>query len=80
MPAECWLVAGELGLRADERMRWWYADDDLEMQARQRGPVGVVGGTGLELGELSSALSAEQQRWAVEARELFVRKWGCQPW
>lgn len=83
VPAECWMLPGELGLRADERMRWWYADDDLEMQARRYGAlglVGVVGGTGLRLGDPSSYLSEEQQRWAAESRELFVSKWGCQPW
>lgn len=80
VPAECFMLAGELGLRADERLRWWYADDDLEMQARQRGPVGIIGGTGLRLAEPSTELSAEQQRWAVEGRELFARKWNRQPW
>lgn len=80
VPAECFMLVGEQGLRADERMRWWYADDDLELQARQRGPVGIVGGTGLRLAEPSTVLTDEQRAWADEARALFVAKWNRQPW
>ena len=39
----CFMVGLDFGLRCDPRFRWWYTEDDLEMQARQLGPVGLVG-------------------------------------
>lgn len=79
VPGACWMLAGESGLRADTDFRWWYSDDDLEMQARQVGGVGVIAGTGLVSG-LDSIMSAEKAQWAVEDRERFRQKWGHLPW
>lgn len=31
----CWLLDTETGLRPDERYRWWYGDDDLDLRARR---------------------------------------------
>jgi glycosyltransferase involved in cell wall biosynthesis len=31
------LLKGELGLRFDERMRYWYSDDDLDWRSREHG-------------------------------------------
>jgi hypothetical protein len=80
VPAECFMLRGELGLRADERMPWWYCDDDLEMQARQHAPVGVIGDTGLRTAEPSTYLTNEQHQQAAESRDLFTTKWNRQPW
>jgi glycosyltransferase involved in cell wall biosynthesis len=43
MTGWCFVVRGSSGLRADERLRWWCGDDDLEQQALQggRGTVAV---------------------------------------
>lgn len=38
------ILPGERGLRADETMRWWYCDTDLDWQARQSGGTVVVPG------------------------------------
>lgn len=81
VPATCFMVAGELGLRFDEQFRWWYSDDDLEMQARTLGPVGLVGGCGVVATHPEGHyLSEGQARWAVEDRAKFVAKHGCEPW
>lgn len=37
----CWVLDLATGLRADERYRWWYGDDDLDWRAR-RDHGGVV--------------------------------------
>lgn len=79
VPGACWMLRGELGLRVDEDYRWWYSDDDLEMQARQHGRVGVLPGTGLLPGA-DTPLSQEKQRWAAEERRKFTAKWGIEPW
>lgn len=79
VPGCCWMVAGELGLRCDEQFRWWYSDDDIEMQARNLGGTGIVPGIGLLAGP-DTALSVEKEQWAEEDRQKFVAKWNIQPW
>ena len=81
VPCECFMVAGELRLRFDPEFRWYYSDDDLEMQARQLGTVGLVGGTGF-IASSGHELSDEQALHAAEDREKFIAKWGAEflPW
>ena len=75
----CWMLAGESGLRIDENFRWWYSDDDFDMQARHKNGSGIIPGTGL-VAEQDSCLSVEKQLWAVEDRVRYVDKWGREPW
>lgn len=79
VPGDCWMLAGESGLRIDENFRWWYSDDDLEMQARQYSGTGILPNTGLHP-ELDSPLSEEKHKWAIEDRAKFIAKWGKEPW
>jgi hypothetical protein len=79
VPGACWMIKGESGLRLDEQFRWWYSDDDLEMQARQRGDVAIIPDTGFRPGP-DSVLSPELQQWAREDRQKFIDKWGMEPW
>lgn len=79
VPGACWMLAGESKLRLDPQFRWWYSDDDLEMQARQAGGVGIMQDTGLMPGP-DTALSGEKLLWAHEDRQKFVTKWGHEPW
>lgn len=79
--ANCFMLAGELGLRFDPDFRWWYSDDDVEMQARRIGPVGSVGGVNVVMTHPDGHhLSEEQATWAAEDRVKFVEKWGREPW
>lgn len=79
VPGGCWMIAGESGLRVDESFRWWYSDDDFEMQARQVSGSGVVAGTGL-VAEADTPMSELKQQWAREDRPKFAAKWGQEPW
>jgi hypothetical protein len=39
----CWLLDLSTGLRADERYRWWYGDNDIDWRARtQHGGVASI--------------------------------------
>lgn len=81
IPGICFMVPGELGLRFDPQFRWWFGEDDLEMQARQHGPVGLVGGCGVtQTAPNGHPLNDEQAQHAVEDREKFIAKWGQEPW
>ena len=75
VPPECFMVPGELGLRFDPEFRWHYSDDDFEMQAREVGPVGLVGGAGF-VRSPNHPLDAEQEQHAYEDRGKFMAKWG----
>lgn len=80
VPGACWMLAGETKLRADEEFRWWYSDDDLEMQARRYSAVGVVPGTALVSTAGDTPLDEKRAIWAQEDRQKFIRKWGKEPW
>lgn len=81
VPGICFMVPGELGLRFDPEFRWWYGEDDLEMQARQHAAVGLVGAAGVTLTAPNGhELNAEQAQHATEDRVKFVERWGHEPW
>lgn len=90
MTGWCFVLRGSAGLRADERLRWWCGDDDLEQQALQggRGTVGVaqrVFNTGsydtdlrhLHPDESTVGVLREQTE---KDMATFVKKWGFRPW
>lgn len=79
VPGACFMLRGEEGLRFDERYPWWYSDDDMEMQARCARGAGIVGGVDLQHPN-DHMLDATQARQAVTSRELFIEKWGREPW
>lgn len=72
------VLPGERGLRADESMRWWYCDTDLDWQARQSGGTVVVPGPVAVNGRIGDftaripELSAQTHRDA----QTFHAKWG----
>jgi len=74
------VVRGELGLRADESMRWWWGDTDFEWQAIQAAGVLVLPGT-TPINTLANSTThgalAEQ---AGRDGETFALKWGKRPW
>jgi hypothetical protein len=83
MPGWAFLLRGETGLLADERLQWWCGDNDLDMQAR------VAGGTLILPGEQmvqhlypdqSTAASGELMRQTGVDMATFVQKWGFRPW
>lgn len=40
----CFMLRGETGIRADEELRWWFGDDDIDWRARQAGGSLLVPG------------------------------------
>lgn len=77
----CFALRGEGGLRADERMAWWYGDNDLDYRARELGGSVVVPGVehthlypnGYTVG--NGELGAQAGR----DRETFLSLWGRLP-
>jgi hypothetical protein len=74
------LLVGEAGLRADERLRWWAGDDDLSAKARLAGGVVHVPGLpvpNLHADQTTRGVLAEQ---AGRDMATFVDIWGRRPW
>ena len=76
MCPHAFVIRGESGLRADESMRWWWFDTDLDWQARLTGGVLSVPGP-----RASNALASESTKGplleqAMRDDETFQAKWG----
>lgn len=76
-----YMMRGEVGLRLDESMAWWYSDDDLDWTARERGGALLVPGLGVEHREPNGSTNArrELQEQAGRDRQTFAAKWGRTP-
>lgn len=80
MSGFAFILAGELGVRADESLEWWCGDNDIDMQSRLKGGTLILPDTGVKhlypdqstTGELAAQTAVDMQR--------FVDKWGFRPW
>lgn len=70
----CFMLRGEAGIMADQQFRWWYGDNDIELQAMAKG--GAVAVPGCQVAHLYPGghdhLMPEQIRADTE---LFWQKW-----
>lgn len=76
------IAKGELGIRFDETMRWWYSDDDYDWTCRLNGGSLLVPGHTVihdTPGESTNA-SLELSTQAGIDRETFYKKWNQYPW
>ena len=76
------VLRGELHIRMDETMKWWYSDNDLDNTCRRMGGVLAVPGEiprHLHPSEQTVA-SVELSRQAHLDAETFNRKWGGVTW
>lgn len=80
MPGYCFVLRRASDIKADENLRWWCGDNDIDMQARQRG--GALSVAGLEI----QNLKANEHMQDIELRnqagrdiEYFESKWGFRP-
>ena len=82
LPGHAFMLAGEQNLRADEALRWWCGDNDLDMQARKAGGTLIVPGD--EVVHLYPDRSTNANPTLVAQAGLdmmtFVEKWGFRPW
>jgi hypothetical protein len=77
-----YMLRGEAGLRLDESMAWWYSDDSLDWEAREKGGALLVPGIPVEhrCPNASMYERPELQEQAGRDRETFRKKWGRTPW
>jgi len=82
MPGWAFLLRGEGRLRADESLRWWCGDNDLDMQARRLGGTLIMPRDEVRhlYPDQSTATRPELQARTGVDMQLFVEKWGFRPW
>lgn len=74
------VLRGELKLEADESLRWWWGDTDMDWQARGAGGMMIIPGFPVVNALANSTTVGELAVQAGRDRETFMRKWGYAPW
>jgi GT2 family glycosyltransferase len=69
------VTRGEVGLRADESMRWWFGDDDFCRQAIDAGGVLAVPGPLVANANAVESTAGELAEQAERDRATFEKKW-----
>lgn len=76
-----YMLRGEAGLRPDESMAWWFSDDSLDWEAREKGGSLLVPGIPVEhrAPNVQTEARPELSAQAGRDRETFIAKWGKAP-
>lgn len=74
------VMRGELNLRADESMRWWWGDTDLDWQACTAGGVLLLPGYETRNVLANSTTHGVLAEQAGHDGRTFAAKWGTRPW
>lgn len=76
------VLAGEKGLRADEDLKWWFCDTDLDWQARANGGMVICPGPvahNIHPNDFTSRVPGLAEQ-AGQDGQTFARKYGSRPW
>lgn len=74
------ITRGELMLRANEQLRWWWGDTDFDWQARQSGGVALLAGPVVVNEHANSSTVGALAEQAGRDAATFKAKWGRLPW
>jgi hypothetical protein len=80
MTGWAFMLRGEAGLRADERLRWWFGDTDLDWAARAVGGMVMVPGFPVANSRANSTTVGVLAEQAGRDRETFTTIHGWAPW
>ena len=73
----CWVLNLKYQVRPDEQFRWWYGDNDLQMQAQKLNKYIYVP---VDVKHLESGESTAENPFLQELAEIdhykFIQKWG----
>lgn len=75
MTPHAFVIRGEVGLRADESMRWWYQDTDLDFQARLAGGTLSAPGPRVINAHANQTTVGPLAEQAEKDRAVFEAKW-----
>ncbi len=74
------MLRGEAGIAADERLAWWFGDDDLDWKSRQAGGTLVIPGYPVENRFPNGLMTPQRQEQANRDGETFQSIWTMRPW
>jgi hypothetical protein len=82
MPGHAWILDPISPIRADETMRWWWCDTDIDWQARLAGGMVMVGGFPVHNIHPNDFTTRRPElgQQAGEDGLTFAAKWGGRPW
>ena len=80
MQGFAFILAGELGLRADERYQWWAGDVDLGRRAAMAGGMVMVPGFHVNHLYPNGQVTPEMQEQIAKDMQTYVDIWGDRPW
>lgn len=80
MTPHAFVMRGELGMLADESMRWWWGDTDLDWQACALGGVLHLPGYPTQNALANSTTVGALAEQAGRDGQTFAAKWGTRPW
>lgn len=82
MQGSAFVIRGEVGIRADENMHWWWQDTDVDWQARRAGGVIIAPGpvaVNERPNDFTYSVPGLAERAGLDG-EVFRQKWGLKPW
>ena len=75
MYGPAFIVAGELGLRANEELKWWFTDDWMDWESRKIGGMVMIPGFQVkhlhENGQMTGELQEQVNRDATRFKEIY---------
>jgi hypothetical protein len=80
MTGYAFVLKGSAGILADETIKWWYGDNDIEWQARTRGGTLMIGNLAVNHLFPDHTTVGDLMIQAGKDRETFIKKWGMAPW
>lgn len=79
MTGYAFALRGSAKIRADETIKWWYGDDDIDWTARKNGGSVLVGGLSVQhLLPNTTTVGKLAEQTGLD-RVTFMKKWGRTP-
>jgi glycosyltransferase involved in cell wall biosynthesis len=82
MTGAAYVIDGTKGIRADERMKWWWQDSSVDFEARLCGGMVMIGGYQAinTMPNYYTTTKPELGAQAGEDGKVFEERWGFRPW
>jgi GT2 family glycosyltransferase len=82
LQGSAFVLNGEVGLRADESLHWWWCDTDLDWQARLKGGMVIAPGLvahNIHPNDFTNSVPGLAEQ-AGKDGNTFKAKWSWRPW
>lgn len=80
MQGFAFMLAGESGLRANEKIHWYFSDDYVDWEARKRNGMAMVSGFPVQHLYPNGQMTPELQAQVAKDAGTFMNLYGRMPW